>query len=56
MSGKRPKLPRDPGTEKGRGGRKDDPREQARAQFERNLKKVMHRPAARVGEMRHGRG
>jgi hypothetical protein len=49
MGGKRPRKTKTPV------GTKDEQRQQARAQLERNLKKVMHRPAARVGETRHGR-
>jgi hypothetical protein len=34
----------------------DDPHLRAKSQMEQHMKKVLHRPAARLGEMRPGKG
>lgn len=35
--------------------RKDDPHLRAKSQTEQSRKAMLHRPAARIGEMQHGR-
>jgi hypothetical protein len=47
MSDKRPKA-KEP--------RRDDPHLRAKSQLEQHRKSQLHRPAARMGEMRRGKG
>jgi hypothetical protein len=46
MTSKRPKQ---------KSTRKDDPHLHAKSQMEQSRKTMLHRPAARIGEMQHGR-
>jgi hypothetical protein len=36
--------------------KKDDPHLRAKAAMEQQMKKTLHRPAARIGEMKHNKG
>jgi hypothetical protein len=46
MTGKRPKI---------KGPKRDDPHLHAKSHLEQQRKSLLHRPAARRGEMQHGK-